>query len=353
MIRVTRNKVVFTMLLVFCVALMLLLSYVQINTSRYPIAIFTDGVNMEETPVVQLVDESLSFGKISYVTSEEEGIKLLKSNQVCFFIRLVKGEDADSTTAVIYYDRANPVANTITASMQDKKNEYTYKAITEFLTRYGIVLNENYFQALSFVPANNANITVKQVPFAIEVVCCVSIVLMLGIAYSLARDNETQVSKNIAYIPVGSNRYLISKILPYFVLGIIQIALMFLLGMWLFNIKFQTNLLICILLSSFGVLSILTLGLLFSLFKSQISSIFIGLLTVLVPVFVLIVVYVQACPIYIQILLYCVPTTPFAIFISAMIHNGVVLWQYIPIFIVQILVYYSIALFITKRRVKQ
>ena len=352
--RVMRNKVVFTMLLVFSIILLLVLSFVQVNTSSYPIAIFTDGVNLEEAGVVQLIEENLATSKITYVDSKQEGLDMIKSNDACFFICLVAGEEeTDQTTAIFYYDQSNTIGRTVATELNNAKNEYTYETTNEFLSKYGITLNETYFDLIKFEPASDKEISIRQMPFAVEVTCCASIILMMGLAYSLARDNETQVSKNIAYIPVGVNRYLLSKVVPYFVLGMIEMTAMYLLGMIFFKIHFQINILLVILLSSFFILSVIMLGLLFSLFKSQIATISLDMLVVILPIFVSIVVYVQACPMYIQILLYCIPITPFISFLNCMMFNGVVLWWNIPIFIAQIIIYYLIAVAIMKKRVQE
>jgi len=352
-IRVSRNKVVFTMLFVFSVILLLALSFIQINTDSYPIAIFTDGVNIDKAGVVQLIEDNLKTSRITFVNSKEDGLDMIKKNSACFFICLDAGEEEDETTATFYYDQSNTVGRTVASSLAEAKNQYAYDTITEFLSRYGITLNETYFQLITFKPVSDNAITIRQMPFSIEVTCCASIILMLGVAYSLARDNETQVSKNTAYIPIGSNRYLLSKVIPYFLLGMIQMSIMYFLGIVFFKIDFQLNILLVILLSSFFVMSVILLGLLFSLFKSQISTIFLDMMAVLLPVFVSIVVYVQACPIFIQAILYCLPITPFISYLNCMIYNGVVLWWVIPIFIAQSIVYYLISLFIVKRRIKE
>ena len=351
--RVARNKIVFTMLLVFSVVLLLILSFIQVNTSSYPIAIFTDGLNIEEVGVVQLIEDNLETSKITFVDSKKEGINMVKSNDACFFICLVAGEEKDETTAIFYYDQSNPVGRAVASSLTEAKNQYAYDTITEFLFNRGITLNETYFELVSFEPVSKNEINIRQMPFAIEVTCCAAIILMLGLAYSLARDNETQVSKNIAYIPVGVNRYLLSKVVPYFVLGILQITAMYLLGTLFFGIDFQINILLVILLSSFFILAVIMLGLLISLLKSQISTIFLDMLIVILPIFVSIVVYIQACPIYIQILLYCFPVTPFISFLNCMMFNGIILWWNIPIFIAQIIIYYLIAMLIMKKRVSE
>lgn len=350
MLRVTRNKVVFAMLIFFSIAFFLIATFIQSKMNKYPIAVFTNGVS-EQQDVMDLVKDNLKEGEFVYVNSVEEGKALVKKNKVCFFICLNAGEEKDKVTAVFYYDQANMVGRSVANKMNDAKNKYAYDAITAFLARYGITLNESYFKAITTEPVTG-KIDVKQSPFAMEVGVCVAIVLMLGLAYSVARDNETQVSKNIAYLPIGVNNYLMAKILPYFCLGMLDLAICLLMGKWFINIHYQVNIFIIWALMSLPILAILMLGLAFSQLKSQISTIFFDMLAIILPLFVTWIIYVQACPMYIQVLLNCFPLVPIIYFLQGMVFNGVYIWQYIPIFIAQIIVFYLISFLVLKKRVR-
>ena len=333
--------------------MLLALAFIQFNTKSFPLAIYTDGVDLESANVMEVIEKSLDTDRITYVDSKEEGLKLVKKNKVSFFICLDKGEEKDEITATFYYDQSNSVGRATAAGLVDAKNEYAYKTISDFLMQYGINLNKSYFELIEFEPISEDVITLRQMPFAIEVACCIGLVLMLGLAYSISRDNETQVSKNIAYLPVGTHKYLLSKIVPYFLLGIFQMALMLVLGIVFFKINLATNFFVILLLSSFFVLSILMLSSLLSMLKSQIATVFIDMLIVLMPVFVSTIVYVQACPIYIQAILNCFPITPFISLMNSMVFSGVILWEYLLIFIAQIVVYYTLAITVLKKRIKE
>lgn len=351
-IRITRNKIVLAMLLLFSIALLLVLSFVQESTTKYPIAIFTDGLNLEQTAVAELIEDNLSLGNAIYVDSKEEGIKMVESSSACFFICFVAGEEKDEATVVFYYDQVSNISRSVVNKLSNDKNQYAYETLVNFLKKVGVTLNETYFEMVSFKGVNKRDVSIKQMPFATEVGCCASIILMLGLAYSLARDNETQISKNLAYIPVRVDRYLTSKVVPYFVLGMMEISVMYLIGKWAFDIQYQTSLGIIILLSSLFIMAVIMLGILFSLFKSQTSTIFFDMLVVLVPIFLSLLVFVEACPLYVQIILYALPIIPFIKFLNCMMFNGVILWWVVPIFIAQIVLYYLIALIIMKKRVQ-
>lgn len=353
LIRVSRNKVVLTMLLSFSIIMLLTLSFVQVDTKNYPIAIFTDGMDIQEVGVMDVIEDNIQLKRITLVDSKEEGLRLIKKGKVCFFIYLQAGENVDDTTAIFYYDQTSAVGRTIKNNVSDAKNKYAYDTITEFLGNHGIKLKESYFQLVTFEPAGNKEVNIKQMPFAMEVGICVSIVLMFGVAYSMSRDNETNVSKNLLYMPVGSNRYLMSKVVPYFVLGFLQLLVLYGMGALFFKIDFEINLFLVLILTSAFVLSVISMGLIFSLFKSQIATIFIEMLTIVLPMFVLTMIYIQASPLVVQIALYCFPVVPFVSLLNGMMFNGVILWWQIGILLVQSVVYYLIAMFILKRRVKE
>jgi hypothetical protein len=163
------------------------------------------------------------------------------------------------------------------------------------LAKYGNNMNETHFEILSFQQVNNQFVGIQQLSFSIEVACCVSIILMLGLAYSLARDNETQVSKNICYIPVGVNKYLLSKTIPYILLGILELTVMYGLGYICFDIKYEINIFLIVLLSIFFIASVVALGLIFSLLKSQIATIFLDMLSILLPLFITLLSLTNYC----------------------------------------------------------
>lgn len=353
LIRVSRNKVVMTMLLLFSVILLLTLSFVQVNTKNYPIALFTDGVDIQEVGVMGVIEQNIQLKRVTIVDSKEDGLNMVKRGKVCFFVCLQAGESVDDTTAVFYYDQTSTVGRTIKNNVSDAKNEYAYITINQFLNDYGIKLKESYFQLITFEPTSTQEVNVKQVPFAMEIGICVSIVLMLGLAYSMSRDNETNISKNLSYMPVGANRYLMSKVVPYYLLGVVQLTVLYAMGVLCFKIEFEINLLLAILLSSVFVLSIISLGLIFSMLKSQIATIFIDMLTIVLPMFVLTMVFVQASPIFMQIALYCFPVVPFVSLLNGMMFNGVILWWQVGVLLIQAIVYYLIAMLILKRRIKE
>ena len=351
--RVCRNKIVLTMLLTFSIVLVLLLSFMQATPKNFSIALYTDGVNIEESSVLDIIGSEINLNKVTIVDSEEEGLNLIKKGKVCFFIRVKSGEVPEESTAIFYYDQTSIVARSIKNNIEEIKNEYAYYTLLDFLYNYGITLKEFYFQPMVFEPAIKKEVSIKQMPYAMEVGTCISIILMFGLAYSMSRDNETNVSKNLSYMPVGTNRYLWAKIIPYFILGVVQLMALYIIGILFFKIQFETNFFIVLGLTSTYVLAVIALSLIFSMLKSQIATIFLDMIMIIFPLFEMTMVYLQVMPFYIQFLLNCCPLVPFISLLNAMMFNGVILWKQVGILLVQSIIYYLIAILIIKRKVKE
>lgn len=350
LVRVARNKIIMAMLLLFCVGFLLILSFMNVEGTSFPMALYTGGMNIEDVAVIDVIEAGLGFDNVRIVESKEEGLNLIKRGDVCFFIYLEEGEDSENVNAAFYYDQTSVVGRSVKSAISESKNKYAYTTIANFLQEYGISIDESYFDLVDFLPASEKNISAKQMTFGMQVAVCVAIVLMLGMAYSMARDHESNVGKNLSYMPVGVNRYLMSKVLPYFLLGLTQMVLLYVLGEMMFKIDFEINFFVVLLLSLLFVLATISLSMIFSLFKSQIATVFLDMLAVILPVFILVIMYVQSAPIYVQIPLNFMPIIPFVNLLNGMIFNGVIIWENILILIVQLIGYYLIAMFILKSK---
>lgn len=347
--RVTRNKFIMSMLLCFSLIILSVLAFVNVESTKYPLAVYLDGQRIEDLDVIDLLYEDIEDMNVVYVDSTEEGLAKLRSNKVCFFIDV--HADTDPITATFYYDGASAVGRTIRNSLLNKANEYTYKTTTDFLSDFGITINEDYFHAVTFKSGTKDEVTVKQVPFALEVACVVSIILMFGLAYSMSRDNETKISKNIAYMPIGIHKYLWSKVIPYFILGMVEITLVYILGSLAFDINFQTNLPVMISISSVFILASTMMGLLFSCSKSQIATIFLDMGVILIPVFAVMMTFLQTLYLPFKIIIYSMPITAFTELLNSMMYSGVIVWGNVLVLLVLSIIFYIATWYVLNRRV--
>ena len=347
-IRIFRNKYIFGFLLFFPLVVVLLLGIMP-KQVELKIAINYDGLDSTNSTVLELINEKVFHENVIEVNSDEQGKELLKQGKINFFISL------DSSTTPVnskfYYDSSSELSTIIQEKFENLQNEYAYETITEFIEDYGIILNDNYFHLIQFEPYDNNELTYSQRLFVIEVGTFLSIVFLFGMAFSVTRDNETGVYKQIAYTPININKYLLCKSLPYFILGLFQSIIMLLLGKYFLNINYQANIFLIFIILLLFVYCTIILGLLISQFKNQIITTFISMFVILLPVFALNINSIDYYPFVFQILLYCFPLTSFMNLFKFLIFNGVINYFNTLILLLQCIVFYCLVVFIFKKRI--
>ena len=337
------------MLLFFAVFFILLMSTVNtFNSYSFNIAIYADGKSIEELEFVDIIKDNISDNDIIYVDNVENGHDLLKHNKAGLFV--VINTTVTPEEIIVYYDNSSVAGAMIKEEVAKQKDEYAFKMVSQFLEEYGVEINKDYFYMVDFIAENN--VKPVQQPFSQELTVSIYLIIMLGLVYSISKDNETNVAKNILYLPIGVNKYLFSKIIPYVILGMLQVLAVLLLGGGLFGIGFQTNILLIALLSIVFILSTIMLGLVFSNLKNQISAVFCLILVALVSIFAFSTLYVPGLPFLFKAILYSMPIVPYIILLNGMMFNGVILWEFVLYLTIQVIVYYLISFFIVKRKTK-
>lgn len=348
-IRILRNKVILFFLILLPIILLLFLSTMNVDKANYKIGIYKDGLSYDQIELMTVVNENMATKNLVEVSSADAGIKKLNSGEIQFLICV--DSSTSPVTAVIYYDGSSEVGNTIKNKVNNAINQTAYETLTEKFD--WIEWNDSYFKTVTFKSSVSQYTPYKKRIFPLEVACFVSIVLLFGLSYSVSRDNESGVNRQIAYTPIGLNKYMLSKLTPYCLLGFVELLAVYGLGASMFKIAFQINMFWIILVSMLFIFATLSIGLLFSLQKNQIATAFFDMLIILLPVFALSTMFLGAFPKIIQIILYLMPITPFMQMIKYMIFNGVFLWKFSIVLIIQTVVYYIIALQILKKKVSK
>lgn len=345
-IRIFRNKIIVLFLILLPVALLLFLSTMNVDKANYKIGIFKDGLSYDQIDLMTVIDENMATDKLVEVSSKQKGLEQLNKGEIQFFICV--DSSTDPISAVVYYDGSSEVGNSIKNKVNNDINKKAYETLTEKFD--WIEWNDTYFKTVTFESSVGQETPYKKRIFPLEVACFLSLILLFGLSYSISRDNEAGVNKQISYTPIGLNKYMMSKLLPYCVLGLLELFAIYGLGALLFKIQYQINIALIILLSMLFVFATLSIGLMFSLQKSQIVTAFFDMLIILLPIFALSTMFLDAFPIVIQIVLYFAPITPFLQMIKYAIFNGVFLWWHLVILLAQTIGYYLISLQILKRK---
>ena len=350
--RILRNRAVTVLLLSFAVVLIVVLFFLQSAKMVYPIAVYTEDGAEIKAATDEFLGGSNANGmkyKVYSVTSVEEGVDMIRRNKATFFVHIRPESETAPVTATFYYDEANRLSRGIAYDLLEAGANSAYRDIAKMLEEYGISPNEANFQPLK-IQSVGYHLRYDELAFVMEIAVAVSLILMLGLAYSVSRDRETDVSKNLAYLPIGRHEYMLSKLIPYFCLGLLQMIIVFVIGSTMIHIQFRTSLVLVCVLSLFFVTATLSVGLLFSTMKSQISTVFCSVLAVMLPVFISLLIAIEASPILVQIFCYLFPIIPFMQLATGMLFNGVIIWWDIPIMAAQTVVYYLAASFLLKKQ---
>lgn len=348
-IRLFRNKVVFFCLIFFAILVVCLTATPKVSYD-IPIAIFTNGKDISQVSAMTIMKETFNEDNFKYVSSIQEGKDAIKYGNAIMFIEI--NSETVPETLIMYFDSNSSASAILQGSLNNEKNQYSYDAIRQFLEDYGITINQAYFEAISFVPISESNNSVMSGLFVFGMIAGVSVVIMFGLAYSISRDNETSVNKILSYMPIKSHTFLLSKIIPYLVIAIIEMIVLMLLGMLLFNVVYQMNFFLILLFSAIFILATICLGMVFSSFNSQITTALFSVAVILIPLLLLSASMIQIFPLFVQIILYTMPMTPCILLLHAMIFNGVINWLYVGILFAQIISYYLISYLLLRKNLK-
>ena len=345
-VKLFRNKTIFFMILFFSIALVVLLSSGIFSSEEYKIALLSKDDNIESIEVLSIID--VAEDKYVMVESLDDGLELVRFQKVAFFV--VVNNETDPETIKIYYDESLKTSAYIKDFLNNKKNEYSYTAITDFLEEYGIKLNKAYFEVAEFESVVEKTVSEEQRLFPLEVSAGISIMIMFGLAYLVVKDNESGVNKILLYMPISIPIYLLAKMIPYLVVGIVELLFLFGIGALVLHLEYSFNVFVIVLLSIVFIISTISLGLVFSTFKSQIATAFADMFVILVPLIVLTMSLIQSLIMPVRIVMYALPFTAYTSLLQGMIFNGVIDSMLVFYMIIQSIVYFLVAVFLFKRK---
>lgn len=350
--RIFRNKVLMCMLFLFPIVMSFILLSMQMDYSEYivPMAVFSNDEE-QTSKIEELFQEELEDVDFVKVESKEEGRQMLLTGKVCFYIEY---DSSVSDLATFYYDSSSNIGEQLKFHIENFRNEYAFDKLNEFFENKGINMNEALFKVIEFAeisPGGDAK--VQKYLFVIEEVCFISIFIMFGLAFSISRDNETNVSRQLSYTPVSTHTYLSTKILTYVLSSVIVFSLILLMGNVVFGINYASNVFAILGMYLIFAFATASLGTLICNLKNQIASAFLSMAVILVPVLSLSMQFFNGFSIPIRVFLMLFPSTPFFLLFNYMCYNGVVLWNCVMVLAIQLIVYYTLSIVCMKLKIKK
>ncbi len=143
---------------------------------------------------------------------------------------------------------------------------------------------------------------------------------------TISREWERGTMEQLAATPVGRLEVVLGKLLPYLAIGLLDVVLSSLLGVWLFDVPFRGNPALLMVLSFFFLLGALGLGMFISaVAKSQLLATQMAMLATFLPAFLLsgFMFAISVMPAPLRALTYLIPARYFLVVTRGIFLKGV------------------------------
>lgn len=162
------------------------------------------------------------------------------------------------------------------------------------------------------------------VPGLIAIVMAVIAALLTSL--TIAREWETGTMEQLISTPLRGHELITGKIIPYFVIASIDVAIAVIMGLVLFHVPFRGSPVLLVITSAFFLVGALCLGILISIVtKSQLLASQIALVGTFLPAFLLsgFMFDIANMPVPLQMITYVIPARYFVSVLKALFLKGV------------------------------
>lgn len=225
---------------------------------------------------------------------------------------IVDGSDANSATIILAYTRA--LARSYSLKVQLQGAQFNLPVRVESRVWY----NEELLSRNMIVPGLVAVIMM--------------IVAAMLTSLTIAREWERGTMEQLAATPVTRSEIVLGKLLPYLVIGLVDVVVSSLLGVWLFDVPFRGNPALFMVLSAYFLIGALGLGFVISaLGRSQLLATQVAMIVTFLPAYLLsgFMYSISVMPLPLQTLTYLIPARYFIVVTRGIFLKGVgpeVLW---------------------------
>jgi ABC-2 type transport system permease protein len=161
------------------------------------------------------------------------------------------------------------------------------------------------------------------IPGLIAIIMMVIAALLTSL--TIVRERETGTLEQLISTPVKPAELIVGKLVPYFVLGYVDLVLVYLMGQYVFQVPFRGSLLLMFILSSIFLVGALSVGFLISVVaKNQFFATQLALLGTFLPTFLLsgFVFPISNMPYFLQLVTYIVPARQLITILRAIYLKG-------------------------------
>jgi drug efflux transport system permease protein len=157
----------------------------------------------------------------------------------------------------------------------------------------------------------------------------------LSVALTLAHEREHGTLEQLLVTPIGRTELLLGKILPYILVGLLNVILIPLLAIAWFHVSFNGNFLLFVVLSAIFLFAVLSMGMIVGVFmRTQAAALALSFLVIFFPGFFMTGIFfpLASMPEEMRMEAMSLPGTHYAIITRGIFLQGVglgILWSYV------------------------
>jgi ABC-2 type transport system permease protein len=311
--------------------LLLLFGYaLTLDVDNVPIAIWDQSRTPDSRDLVERFHGSRYFSIAGYTTSYDEIERAIDRREVMAalvippdFARRVRGNgsdvqlivdgtDANTASLAIGYAQAIASSWSVDFAVQGLRRNGQPALTLPVDLRPRVWYNED-LESRNYI-----------VPGLIAIVMAVIAALLTSL--TIAREWETGTMEQLISTPLRGHELITGKIIPYFVIASIDVAIAVAMGLLLFHVPFRGSPILLMISSAFFLVGALCLGLLISIVtKSQLLASQIALVGTFLPAFLLsgFMFDIGNMPRPLQLITYVIPARYFVSVLKALFLKGV------------------------------
>jgi len=321
-LQITRD--ISSILIAFILPLVILILYryaVNLDTLKISIGLKNDDLNPKTSTLIGAFDKN-KFIKTHYFISKDEMYKKIKNSSLeggiifpnDFISNLTNNKKAE---ILVITDGSE-------ANLANYVKNYSIAIVNNWLL-------ENYKVQFPITPLvrfwYNQDINSHHFILPGSLAITMNMIGMLLTALVISREWERGTIESLYSTKITKLSFLLSKYIPYFILGIISFCFNIFLCIILFKVPFRGNLLVVLFVGSLYLFCCLGVGLLISsLYKEQFSSSQVALSFGLLPAMLLsgLIYPINSMPLFFQYLTMILPPRYFIIFIQSEFMAGTI-----------------------------
>lgn len=327
-IQMRRDKATLGMMIGIPLIQLILFGFaINLNPRQLPTAIVGADNSEFSRRIVISMQNSSYFQFISPKSTEQEAHHLLKTGKVQFVLNFPPNFSHDLVKGLrpkllLEVDATDPAASSRAVSVFNDLANVSLKSMFQGSLHTLQDLPPAYQPIVHAIYNPQAITAYNIVPGLLGVVLTMTLVIITALA--ITREYERGTMENLLATPAKPLEVMIGKILPYIIVGYVQIIIILIVAKWIFGVPMQGSILLLLILCLPFIAANLAMGLTFStLATNQLqavqSAMFFFLPSLLLSGFMF---PFHGMPAWAQLLGNCLPLTHFLIIVRGILLKG-------------------------------